>query len=155
MLRRLWLALGICAFWVLWPLIYLYAPHTRRTRVLVCAEGRVLLVKGWFSNGHWGLPGGGLHHGEQVQQGAARELLEETGIVVEPGDITVLSQEHLRNTGIPMHYVFCMVDITTVAAVRRQALEITETQWCAKADIAALAVQPPVSRALQLMAARR
>lgn len=155
MSRRAWLALGTCAFWLCWPAVRLYAPRTRRTRALVCAGDTVLLVKGWFSDGRWGLPGGGLHRGEQVQQGAVRELFEETGIMVEPSSVTVLSEERLRVAGIPMQYVFCMVRIDTVATLHRRALEITETGWYNRDELSTLAVQPAVSHGLEIMAAHR
>lgn len=56
--------------------------------LLIDARGRVLLLHGsdparaemlwWFT------PGGGLDPGETAAEGAARELREETGLVVEP-----------------------------------------------------------------------
>lgn len=43
--------------------------------------GRVLLQKR-SDNGYWGLPGGNIDIGESVEQGAVREVLEETGLIV-------------------------------------------------------------------------
>ena len=44
-------------------------------------RGEVLLQKR-ADNGCWGLPGGRVDIGESVEQGAVREVLEETGINV-------------------------------------------------------------------------
>jgi 8-oxo-dGTP diphosphatase len=60
---------------------------------VVRREGRVLLVQRakppW--PGGWGFVGGLQELGETVREGAARELLEETGVVAEPIDtLTVL-----------------------------------------------------------------
>ena len=52
---------------------------------VVIESGRALLVKRGTEPllGHWSIPGGTLELGESLQQGVARELLEETGLVVE------------------------------------------------------------------------
>ncbi len=41
-------------------------------------DGKVLVVK--EDQDTWSLPGGGLHHGEQPQEGILRELKEELGV---------------------------------------------------------------------------
>lgn len=38
--------------------------------------------------GNWGFPAGFLDYGERPRAGAARELREETGLVVDPGDLS-------------------------------------------------------------------
>ena len=51
---------------------------------IVMREGRILLVrdKGGLQAGSWGPPGGYLDFGESPQEGAAREVQEETGLRV-------------------------------------------------------------------------
>ena len=52
--------------------------------VVLNAEGKVLLVEHVFHPKHpWGLPGGWMERGETPAFGLAREIREETGIVVE------------------------------------------------------------------------
>jgi ADP-ribose pyrophosphatase YjhB (NUDIX family) len=53
--------------------------------VLVLEDGRVLLVKRRFEpyRGKWSIPSGFIEYDEEVGVTAARELLEETGLVVE------------------------------------------------------------------------
>lgn len=61
-------------------------PSPKHPRVgvacIVQQEGRVLLGqrKGAHAVGCWGFPGGHLEFGESVEECAARELLEETGL---------------------------------------------------------------------------
>jgi 8-oxo-dGTP pyrophosphatase MutT (NUDIX family) len=49
------------------------------TKALITdAQGRLLLVRE-DDDPWWGLPGGGLEHGENIAQGLKRELMEEVG----------------------------------------------------------------------------
>lgn len=50
-------------------------------------DGRVLVVQR-RDNGKWQLPGGVLELDESIYQGLRREVLEETGVVVEPERLT-------------------------------------------------------------------
>jgi 8-oxo-dGTP diphosphatase len=55
---------------------------------LVVDRGRVLLVRQRRPTGtRWELPGGYVEAGETLEQAAAREALEETGVAVEVGDL--------------------------------------------------------------------
>jgi 8-oxo-dGTP diphosphatase len=59
--------------------------RVRAGAYVVCVrDGAVLLSGGVEPDGlvEWGLPGGGLDHGEQPHDGAVREVAEETGYAV-------------------------------------------------------------------------
>jgi 8-oxo-dGTP pyrophosphatase MutT (NUDIX family) len=61
-------------------------PFTRRSARVILADdaGRVLLLQ---SGDLWFTPGGGIEPGETVEQAAARELWEETGLRLDPAEI--------------------------------------------------------------------
>jgi 8-oxo-dGTP pyrophosphatase MutT (NUDIX family) len=49
-------------------------------------DGRVLFIRR-ADDGHWGLPAGGIEPGESPAQAIAREVHEETGLVVRPARV--------------------------------------------------------------------
>lgn len=51
------------------------------------STGRKILLTKRGDNGRWCLPGGQLDSGESVSETCAREVLEETGLVVEVGHL--------------------------------------------------------------------
>ncbi|HEY3364008.1 MAG TPA: NUDIX hydrolase [Symbiobacteriaceae bacterium] len=57
---------------------------------LVVDEGYILLVRN--RNGHWGLPKGHWEAGELLAETAVREVLEETGLEVEIGDLAFVTE---------------------------------------------------------------
>lgn len=76
---------------------------------LVFRDGAVLLVKRRDepNRGRWSPPGGSLELGETVEEAAARETREETGIVVRPTRVVDLRDVILRDEDgrVRWHYV--------------------------------------------------
>lgn len=60
--------------------------------VLVKMDGGVLIIRRGIepAKGHWALPGGFLETGESWQEGAAREVREETGLVLPHDEIQLI-----------------------------------------------------------------
>ncbi len=56
---------------------------------VVIVDGRALLIRRGSEplRGQWSIPGGTLELGESLQEGVARELLEETGLTVRVGEL--------------------------------------------------------------------
>ena len=77
--------------------------------VALDAEGRVLLAKRGHEplKGEWSLPGGGVELGETLEAAVAREVLEETGLVVRVGPVVeVLDRVELTADGrVAYHFV--------------------------------------------------
>ena len=62
---------------------------------IVPRDGQVLMIRRGTDQGYglWGLPGGYVDRGEVVEQAASREVWEETGLKVEPGELVGLFSE--------------------------------------------------------------
>jgi 8-oxo-dGTP pyrophosphatase MutT (NUDIX family) len=60
--------------------------------IILNEAGEVLLQRATI-DGEWCIPGGGIDPGEQPAQAAAREVLEETGLVIEPYLLTEICLE--------------------------------------------------------------
>jgi 8-oxo-dGTP pyrophosphatase MutT (NUDIX family) len=86
---------------------------------LVDPRGRVLMQERdehapvWADM--WCFPGGGLEGDEPPAVGAARELAEETGVVVEPGDLTDLGQFELVTADRGTYHFHAYVARTTLS----------------------------------------
>jgi 8-oxo-dGTP diphosphatase len=68
--------------------------------VVLRRDGRILLLRrapGLYAAGQLCLPSGHHEQGENITQTAARELAEETGIIVEPARLRMVLAMHQRN----------------------------------------------------------
>ena len=72
--------MGTFLFYLLWPLVWFYAPLTIRVRVVLLYEDEVLVVKNWFGPNSWQLPGGGRKRNEKIIEAGIREIKEELSI---------------------------------------------------------------------------
>jgi ADP-ribose pyrophosphatase YjhB (NUDIX family) len=91
-------------------------------------EGRILAIRR-RDNGHWEPPGGILELEEPIEDGLRREVLEETGLVVEPEALTGVYKNMAR--GIVALVFRCR----QVGGQLRASDEASTSRWMTPAEI--------------------
>ena len=115
-----------------WELNQQGMPSRQAGRVVVVAQGQMLLVAGHdFSDAthHWLFtPGGGIEAGESPAQAAARELAEETGIIVDPGALTLLGYRQAR---FEFRALTCLANETFYYLHLERKPQLNQERWTA------------------------
>ncbi len=122
-----------------------YPDHPRvGVGAVVLWEGRILLVRRGVepARGLWAIPGGGLRLGETLQEGAEREILEETGIVIRAGEpVFTCDSLQLDEEGrLRFHYVIVDMSADYVSGDVKGADDALEARWVSPAEIRELPV---------------
>ena len=93
----------------------------------------VVLVKRKYEplRGQWTLPGGGIEVGETLEAGIARELVEETGLIVDVGPIVEVFDRIVPDDDGRTRYHYVLIDYLCVP---------TGGRLCAGSDVAAVAL---------------
>lgn len=115
-------------FFLLWPLVWLYAPITRRVRVVIKHGDSYVLVINKFGPGKWQLPGGGIKFGESVEAAGVREIGEELGLDV--AHVKKLHEEFIvvRQFGLMMRYSYVLLELDGKKELEKNK-ELQDAQW--------------------------
>lgn len=113
---------------------------------LVFDQGQILLVKrgGHPARGAWSIPGGKLLSGESLADGVARELLEETGLIVEVGELVAVYERLPRPGafGDDAHYVVLDYLCEATGGLLRAGDDAAEAGWFPIRDLGELHLTP-------------
>ncbi len=149
-MRRFLQFVGMIVFFCAWPAfwVYLKVGHGR-TRIVLLHDDKVLVMKQWISSGKWSLPGGGLHKGESMAGGAARELLEETSLRLDPRQLRHIGRATYRRYGHSFDYHVFVARVGT-DAVRAQRIEVSELEWLRPGELRANNAGPDTIRSIEM-----
>ncbi|MEO7272948.1 MAG: NUDIX domain-containing protein [Vicinamibacterales bacterium] len=142
----------------------LVAPGDRATADLpdgLPAPWGVVLVKRRYEPlaGHWSLPGGLLEVGESLTAGVAREMLEETGLVVDVGAVLEVFDRIGRDADERVRHHYVLIDYLCRPRGGRLAAasDVSEVRVVAAGALAEYGVTPlveeVVAKAIRLVAA--
>ena len=120
---------------------------------VIVDAGRVLLVRRATEplKGEWSVPGGVLELGEKLRDGVRREVLEETGLTVEPGEVvevfdSIFSDEKGR---IQYHYVLVDFICRRISGEAQAASDVSELRWLSESELPALRLRQSVEQVVK------
>jgi 8-oxo-dGTP diphosphatase len=110
----------------------LTAPRAAVGAVII-DKGKVLLVKRKYppKKGKWAIPGGSINLGESLQAAAEREVMEETGLIVEAKEPVHTCDliEKDANGKVLFHYVIVDLKADYVSGEVRPADDVSDAVW--------------------------
>jgi 8-oxo-dGTP diphosphatase len=124
--------------------------HLIDVHVLLVRDGQVLLTRRRDPNpmfdGRWHLPSGKLDAGESVLAAAVREVREEVGVLVEPGDLRHVHTLHVNGSGPePRLGLFFEACRWSGEPANREPAKCSGVQWFRLGDLPAGLIEYPAA----------
>ena len=127
---------------------------------VVVQAGRVLLVRRDTEplRGEWSVPGGMLELGEKLRDGVRREVQEETGLDVEPGEVLDVFDSIFTDTLGRTQYHYVLIDYLCrpLAGEARAGSDVSDVRWVSPEALAVMglrqSIEAVVRKGLQIAA---
>ncbi len=120
---------------------------------VIVDRGRVLLVRRANPplQGEWSLPGGAVEAGETLVAAVQREVLEETGLIVDVGAaVEILDRIHTDGEGrVEYHYVMIDYACTVAGGHLRAQSDAADARWALPSELHAFALAEPTRAVIE------
>jgi 8-oxo-dGTP diphosphatase len=102
--------------------------------------------------GEWSIPGGMLELGETLRQGAEREALEETGLVVRATDLLGVFDRIVPDEAKRTLYHYVLIDFLCqkISGDVLAACDASDARWFNRADLSSLSLPSETLKVLEM-----
>jgi 8-oxo-dGTP diphosphatase len=127
------------------PIVGVGAVVVDSTRALIVQRGGEPL------KGHWSIPGGVVELGETLRQAAAREALEETGLVVEVGEVLEVFDSIVPDAEGKTQYHYVLVDFlcSVVVGDLRPGSDAADVRWIERDELDGFEMQESAKKVVR------
>ena len=112
---------------------------------VVVREGRVLVVRRATEplKGEWSIPGGVLELGEKLREGVVREVLEETGLQVEAGEVLEVFDSIIADPDGKTQYHYVLIDFLcrVEEGELKAGSDVSAAKWVGVSELGELGVR--------------
>ncbi|KKT42310.1 MAG: ADP-ribose pyrophosphatase [Candidatus Giovannonibacteria bacterium GW2011_GWA2_44_13b] len=107
---------------------FIFRPKTYGVKTLIEFENKFLFIRNSYGIKHWTFPGGGKNRAESAEEGARREVLEETGISLPE---LIYLGEYKSTRQYKRDTVYCFYAKVNSVSYKIDPVEIEEVRWFA------------------------
>jgi len=92
-----------------------------------------------------------LELGEKLREGVRREVLEETGLEVEPGDVLDLFDSILRDEQGRTQYHYVLIDYlcTSISDEAKAGSDVSEVRWVRQDELAVMGLRDSIEQVVR------
>ena len=120
---------------------------------VIVDRNRVLLVRRATEplKGEWSVPGGMLELGEKLRDGVRREVSEETGLQVEPGDVLDVFDSIFQDEQGRTQYHYVLIDYLcrVVSGEAKAGSDVSEVRWVQEEELAAMSLRDSIEQVVR------
>lgn len=120
---------------------------------VIVERGRVLLVRRDTEplRGEWSVPGGMLELGEKLHEGVRREVLEETALEVEVGEVLEVFDSIFTDPLGRTQYHYVLIDYLCkpVSGQARAGSDVSDVRWVGAEGLAAMGLRESIEQVVR------